>query len=104
MFTKRFWKDASERAVKSVAQAALLAIGVGGATVGFDVIATDWVYVGSFALGGGVLSVLTSLISTAVNDSETASAVNTEPTPTEIEVDDANLDEDFWVNDELPKE
>lgn len=104
MFTKRFWKDAAERAAKSVAQGAVLALGVGGATIGFDVIAADWTYVLSFAAGAGVLSVLTSVISSGLNDKETASAVNTEPRVHEVEVDDAALDEDFFVNDDLPKE
>lgn len=105
MFTKRFWKDASERAAKSAAQAALLALSVGSATVGFDVVTTDWVYVASFTAGGAVLSYLTSVLSAGLGgDPETASAVNTEPPVHEVEVDDATLDEDYWVNDQLPKE
>jgi hypothetical protein len=96
--------DATERAAKSVAQAALLALGVGSATIGFDVVTTDWVYVASFAAGGAVLSYLTSIISAARGDSGSASFVNTEPKVTEVEVDEKSLDEDFWVNDELPKE
>ena len=105
MFTKRFWKDASERAAKSAAQAALLSLGVGSATVGFDVITTDWLFVASFTAGGALLSYLTSVLSSGLGgDSETASAINTEPTVHEVEVDDATLDEDFWVNDQLPKE
>ncbi|ASR84880.1 hypothetical protein SEA_STEVIERAY_28 [Mycobacterium phage StevieRay] len=57
MWTLKFWKDASERAVKSAAQAAILALG-GEA---FNAWTVDWQTVGGIALGGAALSLLTSL-------------------------------------------
>ncbi|AMS02253.1 holin [Mycobacterium phage Phrann] len=57
MWTLKFWKDAAERAVKSSAQAAILALG-GEA---FNAWTVDWQTVGGIALGGAALSLLTSL-------------------------------------------
>ncbi|MBU8821060.1 holin [Mycolicibacterium goodii] len=57
MWTLKFWKDATERAVKSAAQAAILALG-GEA---FNAWTVDWPTVGGIALGGAALSLLTSL-------------------------------------------
>ena len=68
MFKKAFWKAAAERAAKTAAQAALLKIGADTITAGFDVLATDWIGVGSFALGGIVLSGLTSIVSASATD------------------------------------
>lgn len=63
LFTRTFWLDATERAVKTAAQSALLAV---GADKVLDVMAADWAAVGSFALGGAVLSLLTSVVSAPV--------------------------------------
>lgn len=60
IFTRLFWRDAAERAGKTAAQAALLAL---GADKVLDVMAADWSAVGSFALGGAALSLLTSIVS-----------------------------------------
>lgn len=55
----RFWVETAERAVKSAAQGAILAVGADQ----LDVLALDWrVFAGS-AAGGALLSVLTSLVS-----------------------------------------
>ena len=56
MFTKEWFKAAGIRAVRTVAQAALGAI---GSTAMFS--AVDWMVVGSTALLAGVLSLLTSV-------------------------------------------
>jgi hypothetical protein len=62
MWTKAFWKATFERAVKSAAQAPLAAFLVGDVALNaFDI---DWSEAGGLALGGAVLSVLTSLAST----------------------------------------
>jgi hypothetical protein len=61
MFTAVFWRAAAERATKTAAQAALLQLVIGD---GFDAFHADWATAGGFALGGAVLSVLTSLVST----------------------------------------
>lgn len=63
IFTVAFWRAAGERAIKSVAQGAILA-GVGA--VGFDVIEADWRTIGGAALGAGILSILTSVGSDAL--------------------------------------
>ena len=69
LFTVSFWKDATERAVKSLAQAVVLALG--GDAV--DVWHVDWQTVTGIGLGGAVLSLLTSLASVGIANRGTAS-------------------------------
>ena len=57
MFSWEFWNYAGERAIKTVAQAALAYLGSG--TVGLFTI--DWTGMLSVSLGAGLLSVLTSI-------------------------------------------
>lgn len=71
IWTIRFWKDAAERAVKTAAQAVLLAIG-GGAV---NALTLDWATLGGSFLGGALLSLLTSIASNALGDKGTASAI-----------------------------
>ena len=79
MWTKAFWKDALERAIKTAAQAALASVGAvsyanGGVTWGSTLV----------GLGIGVgLSFVTSLLSSLVGDSRSASAlpVAAQPAP-----------------------
>ncbi len=54
--TNKWWKAAGVRAIKTVAQAAVAAIGT---TALFSEV--DWLVVGSTALLAGVLSLLTSV-------------------------------------------
>jgi hypothetical protein len=61
LMSRRFWADAFERAVKTAAQAALLVFGQDA--LGFDAFSADWVSTAGFAVGGAVLSVLTSIVS-----------------------------------------
>lgn len=56
MFTKEWFKAAIIRAIRTVAQAALGAI---GSTAMFSEV--DWIVVGSTALLSGILSLLTSV-------------------------------------------
>lgn len=63
MWTKNFWKKTAERAIKSAAQSAILVLGADQV----DAFAIGWGEVGSFALGGAFLSVLTSLISSGLS-------------------------------------
>lgn len=60
MFNLSFVRDAAERAIKSAAQAIVLAL---GAAEGFDLFTADWRNVAGIAAGAAVLSVLTSVIS-----------------------------------------
>lgn len=72
MFSVKFWRDAAERAVKTVAQALLL---FGGGDLALDKWALDWSGVAYVAAGAALLSLLTSLASLGVGDKETASLV-----------------------------
>lgn len=70
MWTKKFWKDAIERAVKTAAQTALgLFVGL-SATVGFDWAA----FLTGLAIATG-LSFVTSLLSSLAGSSTSASAI-----------------------------
>ena len=58
-FSLQFWSYAGERALKTVAQAAIAFLGSGS----IGLFAIDWVSLASVSLGAGLLSVLTSVIS-----------------------------------------
>lgn len=75
MFSKVFWKDALERAIKTAAQFGLFALGTVTWTVIGDVISTSQA-VGLAVAFGFVLSILTSVASAPVNDPESASLVD----------------------------
>lgn len=68
MFTIKFWKDASERAIRTAAQA-LLALWATDVT---GVLAVDWVQAGSVAALAALTSILMSIIATGVGDRDTA--------------------------------
>lgn len=72
MLTRAFWADAAERAVKTFAQTVLAVFGVGA----LDVLHADWGNALSLAAGATVLSLLTSVGSSAVHDPESASLVD----------------------------
>lgn len=57
MFSLEFWSYAGERALKTIAQAALAFLGSG--TMGLFTI--DWAGLASVSLGAGLLSLLTSV-------------------------------------------
>ena len=59
IWTKTFWKAATERALKTAAQAAVLVIGADQV----NVIGLDLATLGGFAAGGALLSMLTSIAS-----------------------------------------
>ena len=77
MFTKSFWTQTAERAIKSAVQMALLM--TAGAT-GFDLFTLDPARLALGALGAALLSVLTSLGSAPFGNPDFPSAVNTIPT------------------------
>ena len=72
-------RDIVERAVKTAAQSVLLAIA--GAT-GADLFALDWQTIGMAALGGALLSVLTSVVSLPFGPTGSPSLVATPVAPT----------------------
>lgn len=71
--SRPFWTATVERAVKTGAQAAILALGQDVAS--FDVFAASWGNITGFAVGGAILSVLTSLASLKVGPADTPSVV-----------------------------
>lgn len=73
IFTKLFWLDAAERALKTVAQT-LVTLWLTGQAV-FNILAVDWQQALGVGLGAGVLSVLMSVASAAKAGTDTASLV-----------------------------
>lgn len=65
MFTLLFWRAVFERGVKTAAQAVVLAI---TGDVAFNVFQADLLSLSGVALGGFLLSVLTSIASAAITD------------------------------------
>jgi hypothetical protein len=80
IFTVAFARAAGERAVKTAAQSAILVI----AADQVNALTVAWVEVGGFALGGAVLSLLTSIGSDALTSGDGPSLTDAEvlpPTP-----------------------
>lgn len=75
MFTRNFWKQSAERAVKTSAQS-LLGL---WALDGFNVLNADWGLAGGTALGAAVLSVLTSIVTSGLGEPGDPSAVKQVP-------------------------
>jgi len=61
MFTKAFWKEAAERAVKTAAQVVLTFIGLDGA----GLLGLNWTVTGTAIAGAAIASFVTSVISSA---------------------------------------
>lgn len=80
MFTLLFWRETLERAIKTAAQSAILAIGASIAPV--NVLALDIMVVLGFAGGGALLSLLTSLASGAVTGNKTPNLTPSPPVAT----------------------
>ncbi len=72
MWTKSFWLEAADRAIKSAAQALVL---VWASAEAFNLFEADFVNIGGLALGAAALSMLTSLISAPFGDKGTASLI-----------------------------
>lgn len=71
MITLAFWKDAAERAVKTFAQVLLLLLGSG--TSALNLLDVNWQSALATAAGAAVLSLLTSMASSTVGSSTSAS-------------------------------
>lgn len=83
-FSKVFWQDASERAIKTAAQAVLLALGFGigtGVVDGTEMTQSvnafllDWRTLIGFALGGALVSYLFSIATAQFTKGNSASVV-----------------------------
>lgn len=85
MFTKQFWIDASERALKTFAQT-FLAMTAGVAV--FNAFTADWLTLIGISLGAAFFSYLTSIVSAEIGDHGTASLVAKKPDLTDAPVDE----------------
>ena len=72
LFTKTFWMETIERAIKTSAQ---FVIGAGILGEGVDLFTVDLATLGGFALTGAILSALTSLASIGIGSKGSASVV-----------------------------
>lgn len=77
MFTKSFWTQTIERAIKSAVQMALVVI---AGAQGLDLFELDLPSLAAGALAGAILSVLTSIASAPFGNPDSPSLVNTIPT------------------------
>lgn len=75
MWTKTFWKDAAERAIKTFAQMVVALTVVVVPTTGFELLEVNWLPVLLVALVAAALSILTSLASSLKGNPESASLV-----------------------------
>ena len=73
MFTKLFWIDALERSIKTVAQT-LLSLWIVG-DVAFNLLQVNWEQALGVAAGAAVISLLMSIVSSKVGNTESASLV-----------------------------
>ncbi len=69
--SKKFWADAVERAVRTVAQAALSVLTIGGT----GLLDTDWVGIASAAGLAGLISILMSITASGSGSSNDASFI-----------------------------
>lgn len=74
MFTAKFWRDATERAVKTAAQTAATLF-VGQVTI----LNIDWTAAGALVGTATLLSLLTSLASAGLGDADSAAALPAAP-------------------------
>jgi len=77
MFTKTFWTQTIERAVKSAVQMALL---MTAGAEGFELFTLDPARLAAGALGAAILSILTSIASAPFGNPASPSLVDTTPT------------------------
>jgi hypothetical protein len=77
MFTKTFWTQTIERAIKSAVQMALL---MTAGAEGFELFTLDPTRLALGALGAAILSILTSIGSAPFGNPASPSLVNTIPT------------------------
>jgi hypothetical protein len=73
MFTKVFWMDAAERALKTFFQV-FLAVVIEERI--FNAFELDWQQMAGIGLGAALISVATSVVSSRVGDHESASLID----------------------------
>lgn len=73
MFTKTFWKDASERAIATFAQTIIAMVGVLAPMSSFDLLNVHYEQVILVGLVSGILSYLKSIVAARVSDTQSAS-------------------------------
>jgi len=71
MWTSKFWKESTERAVKTFAQTLVALLGAGS----LNVLEVDWAQAIGVSVGAGLLSILTSLGSSKVSKEDSPSLV-----------------------------
>lgn len=76
MWTRLFWKQAAERAIKTALQAALTLWAVGNNSA-FNIVSVDWGQTLGVSAGMALVSVFTSILSTQIGDTDTPSLVPT---------------------------
>ena len=69
MWSAKFWRDAVERTVRTMAQTLLALLG----NQAVNVVALDWGQMLSITVGAGIVAVLTAIVATGVGDHESAS-------------------------------
>ena len=75
MWTKIFWKDTAERAIKTFAQSVVGIVLLLTPTIGIDTLNLNWLPILAVGLVSAMLSVLTSIASSLKGDSNSASLV-----------------------------
>ena len=67
MRTRKFWTDAGERVVRTMAQALLALMG----TDALGIVGLDWAQMLSVAAGAGIMALLTAIVATGIGDKGT---------------------------------
>ncbi|GLZ76860.1 hypothetical protein Afil01_16670 [Actinorhabdospora filicis] len=85
MWTWNFWKQTLERAIKTAAQVAAALLGVAG----MGILDVNWKSIGSIVALAVLASLLTSIATSGIGQTDSPSAVAVNPTPLAPAVADA---------------
>jgi hypothetical protein len=98
MFTRSFWIEASERALKTLAQTFLALV---AAQSVFDALQADWQTIAGVSIGAALLSYATSIVSAEVGHRGTPSLVQPQsPEAIDHWADEAGAEESELEADE----
>jgi len=75
MGSVKFWRDAGERVVRTMAQALLALMG----TDALGIVGLDWAQMLSVAAGAGIMSLLTAIVATGIGDKGTTQLLKDTP-------------------------